>query len=282
MSLIKDSFKTTSPLPSILPKDWIETMKGCDAVIFDNLNHFEHIVGKISQREDGMCDMSYETALNMLRKKQSDFPKEDQDSIRNLVRNNLFKRGLITQEVYENYRYSTDGTQVGVDVGKYAAGEPDCVITPAKEYIDYFYELYISISYPYNVSNEDVRRHTAKLLATVEELERKHIFIKINVVLPVNNPKNYAENQTNKFFSIIPLFSHRDYKDVEVMSAVVNDRLLRKFYFAVLEDLYGENLSYGYGNPMTLDKAMNIGFDFDEVELFEGIESKTIGLQHGN
>lgn len=253
-------------------------MKGCDNLMFDSLDQFVFTVSKLAQKKDDMCDMSYSKALEKLVKRQSDFPKTEQESIRNLVRENLHKRGLITEEVYEDFKYTTDGTQVGVDVGKYAAGEADCVITPSKQYIDFFYEMYVSVSYPYYVKNSTVRKNVAKLLATVEELERQHIFIKINAVLPINNPKSCAgEYKINKFFSSIPLFSHKDYKSVDVMSSVVNDRLLRKFYFAVLEDFYGKNLDQGYGQPISLEKSMNIGEEFNEVELFEQVKN-SIGM----
>ena len=273
MSFVKKQFKTTAPLSHLFLKDWIDEMQGCDNVVFDSLDQFVYTVSKITQNEEQKCGMSYKEALAKLIKRESDFPESEQADIRNLVRKNLFKRGLITEEVYENFRYTTDGTNVGVDVGKYAAGEPDCVLTPAREYIDFFYELYISISYSYDVTNETVRKNVAKLLATVEELERQHIFIKVNVVLPIRNPKRSG---SAKFFSSIPVFSHKDFKSVGVMSSVVNDRLLRKFYFAILEDLYGDELSSGYGNPMDLKHAINIGNDLNEVDLFETI-SKSVG-----
>ena len=271
MSLISDTFNTNAPLPHIFMDEWKDKMQGCDAVLFDSLDQFVNIVSKLKQNQDDNCGITYKKAIEKLVRRESDFPKEEQDTIRNLVRKNLFKRGLITEEVYENYRYSTDGTQVDVDVGKYAAGEPDCVITPSKRYIDYFYELYISVSYPWFVTNEEVRRNVAKLLATVEELERQHVFIKINTVFPATNPKGSSYEGTNKFFSCIPIFSHKDFKSVDVMSSVVNDRLLRKFYFAILEDFYGDKLDSGYGQATNLPKAMNIGEQFDEIELFEEI-----------
>ncbi len=277
MSLIKDNMVTTRPLSTLLPADWREDFSQCDSLTFDNLNHFVHTVSKLKQEQGNNCGISYETAVDMLLKRQTDFPEEEQVSIRNLVRENLLKRGLITQEVYEEFKYTVDGTNVGVDVGKYAAGEAECVMTPAKQYIDFFYELYISISYNCDVSNETVRASVARLLATVEELERQRIFIKINIVLPINNPKHSSDERGNKFFSMIPVFSHKDAKSVSVMSSVVNDRLLRKFYFAILEDYYGDKLSSGYGRAVTLEKALCVGETFNEVELFESIVKETTG-----
>lgn len=270
MSTIKD-FVLTTPLPDIFPKSWVKEIGEVDFMSFRNLDHFRHIVSDLTQKTDDNCGVTYKIALDDLMRGNSNFPEEEQVSIRNLVRSNLHKRGLITEEVYEAYRYTVDGTSVGVDVGKYANGEPDCVMTPTRQYIDFFYELYISISYPHNVTNEKVRKNTAKLLATVEELERQHIFIKVALVLPIRG----VSAGTN-FFSAIPLFSHKDQKSVATMSAVVNDRLLRKFYFAIVEKLYGKKLDGSYGLAVTMPDCMNIGDEFNEVEFFETIV-KTVG-----
>jgi hypothetical protein len=273
MSLILEKFNTKAVLPDILIDEWKQAVQGFDTVLFDSLDHFTYTVAKLTQTQDSMCGVTYDEALSNLQNNVSQFPEEEQLSIRNLVRKNLFKRGLITEEVYENFVYTTSGTNMGVDVGKYAAGESDCVLSPAREYIDFFYELYVSVSYPCGVDNKDVMRNVAKLLATVEELERQHIYVKISTVLPIKNlQRRSEEGRKNGFFSVIPVFSHKDFKSVDVMSSVINDRLLRKFYFAVVEDLYGNNLEKStYGNPMSLNKTINIGDELNEIELFEQI-----------
>lgn len=264
-----------TPLLDIFPKSWKKEMSPCSNLAFRNLQHFKHYVSKLTQENDEYCDITYADALKELLQGKSNFPEAEQADIRNLVRSNLHKRGLITEEVYENFRYSTDGTKVDVDVGKYAAGEADCVITPGVQYVDFFYELYISISYSYDVPNSLVRENVAKLLATIEELERQHIFIKIVLIFPDRNC-NRGEGPAN-LFSSIPLFSHKDPKDVETMSSVINDRLLRKFYFAVLEDFYGKDLASGYGKPVNLEGCMNIGKTFNEVDFFTEIQA-AVGL----
>jgi len=267
-------FNLDLPFPDIFLNEWSEFMGPRDFMMFRNLDHFQHEVSQIKQKEDENCGMTYEKALGMLLRGETDFPKKEQQSIRNLVRSNLHKRGLITEEVYENFRYSTDGTKVDVDVGKYANGEPDCVMTPSRQYIDFFYELYISVSYPHYVTNKKVRKNVAKLLATIEELERQHIFIKITLVLPIKNVT--STRSRSNYFASIPLFSHKDCKSVSIMSSVVNDRLLRKFFFAVLEKEYGSDLSYTYGQATELEGAMNIGNEFNEIEFFENI-TKAVG-----
>lgn len=264
---ILEQFDTGLPLPDIFPKSFHTSTGARDYFSFRNLDHFRHVVSKLTQRQDDYCNMTYAEALSKLLRGESDFPKSEQESIRNLVRSNLHKRGLITEETYEAYRYAVDGTTVGIDVGKYANGEPDCVITPAVQYVDFFYELYVNTSYPYSVSNDRIRTNCAKLLATIEELERQHIFIKIAMVLPIRRPSRTGKD----FFADVPLFSHKDPKSVETMSSVINDRLLRKFFFAILENHYKEDLNDSYGTAVTLDGAMCIGEEFNEIEFFEEV-----------
>ena len=267
MNKILEQFNPGLPFPDVFPAKFHGIFPTRDYLSFRNLDHFKHVVSKLTQKTDDECGMSYAEALRKLLKGEGDFPEEEQATIRDLVRSKLHKRGLITEDVYEAYRYCVDGVQVGIDVGKYAGGEPDCVITPAKQYIDYFYELFINISYPYSVPNSLIQENCAKLLATVEELERQHIYIKIAMVFPGRGCGRDGSN----FFSDVPLFSHKDPKSVNVMSSVVNDRLLRKFYFAVLEAFYESNLSGGYGTAVSLDDALNIGKEFNEVEFFEEV-----------
>jgi len=266
MHKVLEELDTDKPLNSLFPWDNRENQ---DNLEFRNLQHFIHVVGKLKQINDDYCDISYEKAFKELQQKVPQIDAEKQDSIRNLVRSNLHKRGLITEEIYEQFRYATDGTQVGVDVGKYAAGEPDCVITPSRQYVDFFHELFVNVSYPWGIANEEIIANTAKLLATIEELERQHIFIKITLVFPASGSK-----EDRFFFSSIPLFSHKDHKSVGTMSAVLNDRLLRKFFFAILEDFYGTELVSGYGHPVTLEGTMNIGDEFHEIEFFTEIKNK--------
>lgn len=261
-------------LPNIFPQEWNQKiqLEGLDFMPFRNLLHFKNEVSKLRQREDRMCEVSYDTALKELISNKSSFDQKHYDKIRNLVRSNLLKRGLITQEVYEHFKYATDGTVVDIDMGKFANGEPDCVITPGVEYIDFFYELYVNISYPGHIGENTIIENMNKMLATVEELQRQHIHIKISLVLPIQRPA-----KSRDFFSVIPVFSHRDFKTAEVMSSVLNNRLLRKFYFAILEDFYKEELSGSYGSAVMLPKAMNISETFNEVDFFTEIKTSVEG-----
>ena len=276
-SLLREKFKLHLPIPSIMPSEWSKEFTPRDNLIFDNLSQFIFTMSKLTLKNDSYCGMDYETSLGMLVRRESDFPEKEQDTVRNLVRKNLLKRGLITQEVYENFKYTTDGTNLGYDIGKFAAGEADCVLSPSREYIDFFYELYVNVSYSGSIDDSDIRNNVAKLLATVEELERKHIFIKI-VVVDVSVNVAVVEGKGVDMFIAVPVFSHKDQKSVSTMSSVINERFLRKFSFAISEDLYGSTLSSGYGSALSLSNTINIGHELNEIELFGQIV-KEVGAE---
>jgi hypothetical protein len=257
--------KLDTPLRDIYPREWKMHFVGeLENIEFRNLDHFKFYVSKLTQRDDTKCGVTYKDALKDLITEQCLFSKEEVELVRNQVRFNLLKRGLITKEVYDRYKYNVDG--LIVDIGELNTGNPECVLTPAHSYVNYFYELYISVSYPYHVSNETILKNAIKLLATIEELERQHIYIKVTLVFIDRRPSD----KDSTLLVTIPLFSHKQVKTVETMSAVVNDRLLRKFLFALLEDVYAEKLNSGYGTAVGLPTAITLN-NVDEISLFTEI-----------
>jgi len=270
---MKLEINMTKPLHDILPKEWSTELntKNLDYIPFRNLLHFKNYVSKIKQKNDDQCGVSYKTALDDLVKEKSQYSKNEYESIRNLVRANLLKRGLISEEIYESFKYTSEG--VIVDIAKVIDEDPACFLTPVKSYTNHFYELYVSISYSAYVSDETVRRNAIKLLSTIEELERQHIYIKVTLVFGDHNP---ISSKNKDMLVTIPLFSYKDFKSIETMSAVLNERLLRKFMFALLEDVYAKDLDYGYGQAMTMTTAINIGEELEETVLFSKILDEVV------
>lgn len=261
------------PMHDILPKEWKNTVRTdkLDYIPFRNLQHFKNYVSSVKQKKDDNCGVSYSDAVRDLITEKPQFSKQQYESIRDLVRQNLHKRGLITDEIYDRYKYNVEG--VIVDIAELATGNPECALTPAYNYKNHFYELYISISYPHHVTNETVVNNAIRLLSTIEELERQHIFIKVTLVFADISP---VVDNSRDMLMTLPLFSYKDFKSIETMSAVVNDRLLRKFCFALLEDVYGNELDSGYGRATEMYSAINIGDLFDEIAFFNKV-LETIG-----
>jgi hypothetical protein len=228
-------------------------------------------VKTLTQADPSSCGISYDSALKQLLTDTPTITEGEYEIIKNRVKQSLLKRGLISESVYESYHYDVEGELW--DVAKVIAEDPACFLVPTEKYISYFYELYISISYPHYVSNSTIRENMAKILATIELLEREHIYCKISLVFP---DQSCSSGDKKNFLATIPLFSHRDQKSIATMSAVLNDRLLRKFFFAVLEDTFGTTLNSNYGIAITVPDVINVGDTLDEVEFCQSILDKVI------
>lgn len=262
-----------TPLSDIHPKEWMDILKPKDTLIYQyrNLLHFKSHVKTLTQKEDDKCGIPYIEALKQLLNDTPTITEGEYQIIKNRVKQSLLKRGLITESVYESYHYDVEGELW--DVAKVIAEDPACFLVPTEKYVSYFYELYISISYPWSVANSTIMENLAKILATVELLEREHIYCKITLVFP---DQNCSSGSKQNFLATIPLFSHRDEKSIQIMSAVLNDRLLRKFFFAVLEDAFKDTLDEGYGRAIDIPNVINIGHHLDEVEFCQSILDRVI------
>ena len=263
---MKSLLPTDSPFLDIWPATWKDNMNFDQVRIcqFRNLAHWKNYCSSVRQREDNNCGISYEKSLEMLLTNTPVIPNDDYEIIKKQVKQVLLKRGLISDTIYKRYEYQVDGTGI-IDVARYAAGNPDCVLTPVDPEQSFFYEVYVSISYHSGVENSTVRDNTAKLLATIQLLEQENYFCKVSLVFPDRNCNN-GEGKSN-LFVVVPVFSHKDIKTIDTMSAVLNQYTLRKKMFALLEDMYEDNLASGYGQPVGLDYTINIGQEFN-VETF--------------
>ena len=261
-----------STLLDIYPKDWHKAIDLSKTTVFQyrNLHHFKSHVKTLTQEEDKKCGISYKNALTALLSDTPTMSESDYQIIKNTVRSNLLKRGLISENCYESYHYDIQGELW--DVAKVIAEDPACFLVPSQKYTSFFYELYINISYQYSITNDEVLQNMAKILATVELLEAQHIYCKITLVLPI---RNCSTGPKPHFFALVPLFSHRDPKSIATMSAVLNDRLLRKFFFAVLEDTYGDTLEDSYGTMVTLPMSLK-PHGLNEVDICTDILSRVI------
>lgn len=270
---MKKEIISDSPLMDIHPKEWAKYIDLSDTTVHEyrNLQHFKNHVSTLKQRNDDNCDIPYADALKQLLKGDATMTQGDYELIKNKVKENLLKRGLISDTVYESYKYDVQGDIW--DVAKVVAEDPMCCLVPNETYNNHFYELYVSVSYHYGISNEEVTQNMAKILATVELLEQEHYYCKLTLVFPDNNCNN-GSGKSN-YMALIPLFSHKDVKTIETMSSVLNDRLLRKFFFAVIEDLYGDDLAGGYGSPVNLPNAI-VPVNLNEVALAQDIVNKVI------
>ncbi len=112
---MKLDIKLNKPIRDIYPVSWQSklNMIDLDVAEFRNLQHFKNYVSNITQIQDNTCGVTYAKALDDLLKEKSPLNVTEYESIRNLVRSNLLKRGLITEEIYERFMYTIDGVPYG-------------------------------------------------------------------------------------------------------------------------------------------------------------------------
>lgn len=265
-----------SVLSDELPKEWIHQVKNgqkLDVVEFRNLQNFKaYMKNEVVPKPNGAASkrpIPYEKALDDLVKGIPVMATKGYDLIKQEVQSVLYKRGLLSETVYEGYEYDVEGDIV--DIAKYLEGNPECMLKPKKAYDNHFYELYVSMAYLSDVRDKDVMKGLAQLLATVQLLEKEHIYIKITVVA-CSSDLIYGKNTQ---IILLPLFSYKDEKTIEEMASVLNDRFFRTYCFAIKEHIYKDELYDGYGVTIDLAKTI-IPHKVDVVKLAEEIIAKTI------
>lgn len=263
-------------LSDLYPKTWNKQLKDTgqdvDVLEFDNLQHFKHYLKQVTLKPGGSAnkqDVPFATALDDLVKGKSIMSASSYETIKNEVKSVLHRRGLISENVYEGYQYDTEGEFI--DIAEYISGNPACMLKPKVSYKSYFYELFISAAYLGNVTDETIKRNVAKILATVQLLEQEHIYIKITIVA-ASSDTVYGKKT---LLVAIPLFSHKEEKTIESMSAVINERFFRTFIFGIREDMYGDDLYDGYGRTIDLNEAIKLR-DVNVETLAQTILDKTV------
>lgn len=244
-------------LSDLYPKPWNAQLKATgqevDVLEFNNLQHFKQYLKTVKLNAGGSADRNsvpFKEALNDLVQGVAVMSPESYATIKNEVKSVLHKRGLISEEVYEGYEYDIEGDFI--DIATYAAGNPECMLKPKMSYKNYFYELFISAAYLSDVSDATVKKNVAKILATIQLLEKEHIYIKVTIVAASKNTV-YGKKT---LVVAIPLFSHKEEKTIETMSSIINERFFRTFIFGIREDMYGSDLYSGYGRTIDLKEAI--------------------------
>lgn len=211
---------------------------------FDNKFDYMH-----SLKEEG----EYSEAVKNFRKEIKHGVKTNQkniDKIRNQVRNALLKRGIITGAVYEGFRYDVDG--IIVDYAELASGNPECMLKPVKIYDKWFYELYINMSIPWDVSKETILEGATRAIETIKALEELNIEIKINVIMASTGL--YSDGDS--YLMIIPICNHLDFKDHDLLLPFMTGDFLRGPMFQTMKS--DKPVSYGLGSAIKLPNALNL------------------------
>ena len=172
------------------------------------------------------------------------------EEIRNTVRNNLLKRGIITGSVYEGYKYDIEGEIV--DYAELSTGNPKCMMTPVKKYDKYFYELYCNMSIPWSVSESRIIDGAIRLAETIKALEELKVEIKVNIVLYSQGMYTHGGD----YLFILPLLSHLEYKDHKVLLPYLDGEFLRSALFTVMKN--SGDTKDSLGSATKLENTVNL------------------------
>ena len=241
--MIGDNVKITKILKDIYPKD----LRFSDDVNIQEFDNRQHYVASL--RESG----NYGSAVTKFLEQVKNGPKVDQthvDTIRNTVRNNLIKRGIITGTVYEGFKYAVDG--LIIDYAELAAGNPECMLKPVKKYDKYFYELYVNMSIPWKVEASEISDGAIRLIETITALEELNIEIKVNLIMSSRGMYTSGES----YLCIIPICSHLEFKDYNLLYPYMTGEFLRGPMFQTMKN--GKPVQGNLGRAVKLNNAVNV------------------------
>jgi len=192
------------------------------------------------------------------------------EEIRNNVMNNLIKRGIITGIIYEGYKYALNGEII--DYAQLATGNPNCMMTPVKKYDKWFYELYINMSIPGHVSENNIEEGAIRLIETIRALEELNIEIKVNIVDYSRDLYFKNDDAYNDLLIVIPLLSHTEFKDYTKLMPFILGSFLRGPLFTIARNSIEDEaaINSDMGNAVKLKNTVNL-WELDEVELARGI-----------
>jgi len=182
----------------------------------------------------------------------------------NEIRNNLVRRGIITGTIFEGYKYSIDGTIV--DYSELAKGNPRHKLKPIRKYDKFFYEAYVSLSVPSDVSIEEINNNAIKMAVAIKLLKELDIEVKVNLFM---HSTELAKDTDYMF--ICPLYSHNEQVSIKELIAYTSGDMLRTFLFHRMRKI--PNVYGHLGSPTKLDNTISL-WEFDEIEFCQTLIDK--------
>ena len=248
--------RKTNVLSDIYPK----SMKfKNDLIVHEFDNKFEYIAS-LKDNTD-----KYASKIDEFKRQVREGSNVDPDKveeIRNTVRNNLIKRGIISGTVYEGFKYDVDG--LIIDYAELASGNPECMLKPLKKYDKYFYELYVNMSIPWGVEEDTIDEGAIRMIETIKALEELNIEIKISVVMA--SERMYQDGKS--YLCIIPICNHLEYKDYDLLFPYCNGDFLRGPMFQTMQS--GEPVRENLGYAVKMKNTVNI-WEIDEEKLADRV-----------
>ena len=278
------ALKTTSITSENLKAVGIDPNK-LDMIQFNNIRQFaayiksiEHIEtpSKSSQKSDSAWSgtKNFEDAMNLILKPYGEPPKEIKtkvESIEHKIRNNLHKKGLLTDWIAEDYHYDVEGVEI--DIAKLIEGDPECYLKPNKKYKDHFYDLNVNIAVSAGNSVDAIVDSFCKVIAVVIALEKRGHKIRL---FASSISKNVSTDGRSSFINVC-VKNYDEFVDLKAIARIIYPSYLRRLIFKVEEVKYMGKLSGGYGQAVNgLKGCVTLHSSLNEEELLNKIIAEQI------
>ena len=243
-----------------------------DMLQFNNIRQFSAYIKSIkdvetsrkSSHEGTMKFTGTETfddALDLVMKPFGKPPVKIMEAVENIemkIRNNLHKKGLLTDWLAEDYHYDVEGVEI--DIGKLVEGDPECYLKPNKKYKDHFYDLNVNVAVSWNNSTETIIEAFCKVIAVVISLEKCGYKIRLFATSITKN----ASTEGRSSMVNVCIKNYDELTNIKAIARIIYPSYLRRLIFKIEEVKYQGKLDIGYGQAVnslkgcvTLDKSLN-------------------------
>jgi hypothetical protein len=216
---------------------------------------------------------TFDEALDLIMKPYGEPPyaiKTRVEEIEQKIRNNLHKKGLLTDWIAEDYMYDVEGVEI--DIAKLIEGDPECYLKPNKKYKDHFYDLNINVAVAYTQSTDTIINAFCKVIAVVHSLEKRGHKIRLFA-------SSVTKNATSERHSIIDVCikNFDEFVDIKAMARIIYPSFLRRVVFKVEEVKYQRDLASGYGKAVNdLKGVITLDSSLKEEELLNRIVAEYV------
>lgn len=243
---------------------------------FDTLAQYAGYVegirdAKSSQNSSQEGDVSwsgtdtFNDALDLILRPNLEPPEAVREGVENIelkIRNNLKKKGLVTDWIAESYHYDVEGIEI--DIAKLIEGDPECYLKPNLKYKSHFYDLHINFAVNSGVSINTQVEALSKVVSVVTNLEKQDYKIRL---FATGVFRNSGKDDTSIIISTM-IKRYDDFIDIKKIARILYPSFLRRVAFKVLEAEFGQDLRSGYGQAVNeLQSVITLDSSLQEEKL---------------
>jgi len=252
---------------------------------FDNLRQLATYVKGIkdikcsrnsSHKEDSNWSgtKTFDDALDLILYPYKEPPvdiKEKVESIEKKVRNNLHKKGLLTDWLAEDYVYDVEGVEI--DIAKLIEGDPECYLKPNKKYKDHFYDLHVNTAVSCTQSVDEIIDAFCKVVAVIVSLERRGHKIRL---FASSLSKDVTSARECSLIDVC-VKQYDAPVNVKMLARIIYPSFLRRIIFKVEEVEFNGTLVSGYGQAVNgMKGVITIDSSLTEEQLLNDIVAEHV------